>query len=79
VTVHDTVAELTGGRTGGQLLKPRTEASLRYAVRRRGRGYVPTVKRFEQYATEVVYRTALRRGIDNGYRDCDLGEITGFR
>lgn len=32
--------------------------------------------RFEQYATEAVYRTALRWGIDNGYRDCDLGETT---
>ncbi|ELZ24215.1 hypothetical protein C475_13237 [Halosimplex carlsbadense 2-9-1] len=32
--------------------------------------------RFDQYATEAVYRTALRWGIDNGYRNCDLGETT---
>jgi len=190
----DGVADLTGGRTVGHLLKPGTGASLRYAQRLRQRGYVPTVRdcqfrvdldrpwegvvgdfsgkkrrnlrkadeagvegttahvtpdavdafadrhgehmrridgtgvsraflqalrthlgdrivlfqstldgavageifavcdrerstlqllfpaydpdRFEQFATEAVYRTALRWGIDNGYRNCDFGETT---
>jgi|GEM_PF-5492308 len=40
----DGVADLTGGRTVGHLLKPGTGASLRYAQRLRQRGYVPTVR-----------------------------------